>query len=156
MGNNVNYWAEGFRTEIIPINLVAGQLKYNIENVTNSLEKSNRIVGIGHRVPNTNAYTQDRTGTNRLMIDATIFHAAILRFKNISGNEQFNMPLSYAGIRDGGDNFFFRIPEGVDIDWRFGKSQVEIVCTTGILATAAGANQVIELVVFYIEDGANC
>lgn len=150
--SNNNYWKEGFRTEIIPISLVAGQFKYNIENVTNSLETSNKIVGIGHRVPQANAYTQDRNGTNRLLIDATIFNAAFLRLKNLNGNEQLNLPLPYAGLRDGGDNFFFRIPENVDIDWRFGKSQIEIVCTSGILATAAGANQVIELVIFYVEN----
>jgi hypothetical protein len=146
------YWEQKFRTEIIPILLSGTTRTYDLQNATSRLENASKIVGVSHRQPADGAYTQDANNTNRLLIDATIFNAARLVIKNIDGAEELIVPFSTIGERSGGDNFFLRLPENFEADFRYGKSKVTLHCTDGIITTASNANQCIELVIWYIDE----
>ena len=138
------------KCEITPIVLSGSVATYPLEKATKNLEDAEQVVYIAHRVPASGAYSQDGTGTNKLLIDATIYNAARLILKDKNGTEKLVIPLSAIGIKENNPPFF-ELPENFLVDFRYGKSQVTLHCTSGIISTASTAGQMIEILVFYKE-----
>lgn len=140
-----DYWSEDFELEVVEIKLESGQKSYPLNNISGELASGAIIKGIGVRVPNANAYTQD----GNPLIDDTIFHALHFKLNDGKGGEVMHFPASLAAFRSGGDNNFLRISDRQNIDFDNRKSEIVYSGTDGNLTTAVGAGRAIEFFIFY-------